>query len=263
MLIIGERINATRKTMGEAIRKLDKKFIQDEAVKQVNAGADYIDINCGTDPAGEVESIEWLVKIVEEVVSVPLVIDSSNPVAVKKGLDVCTRKVLINSINYQTADTILPLVKQYGSQIVALTLDEGTHMPDSAEERLSIAKKIMEKITKYDIAAENVYFDPLVRPISTEPNQAKEFLESIKLIKSTLGAKTVCGLSNISFGLPNRKLINSTFLAMALVYGLDAAIIDPTDKIMISTIKAGHTLLCQDDFCADYIAAYRNGTLIS
>ena len=134
-------------------------------------------------------------------------------------------------------------------------------MPNSAEERFAIAKDILARVSDKGFKADNLYFDPLIRPISTEPEQAGEFLRSIPMIKS-LGAKTVCGLSNISYGLPDRKMINSTFLPMAIQSGLDGAILDPTEKQIISSIAAAEALICKDEYCTEYIKAFREGRLI-
>jgi len=258
MLIIGERINATRKAIGEAIEKKDIKFIQQETLNQVHAGADFLDINCGMNVKDETVNMEWLVDIVQEVTDVPLVIDSPSSEVIECGLKKCNNKAIINSITGEKnrIEQILPLVKKYNTDVIALTMDD-KGMPQTAQERFDIAKIIIEAAKGYDISSERIYFDALVRPISTEPNQAKEFLEAIRLIKNIPGSKTACGLSNISFGLPNRKLLNAAFLSMALFAGLDAAIIDPTDKQMISSLRASEALLSQDEYCLNYIKAFR------
>lgn len=145
--------------------------------------------------------------------------------------------------------------------LLPLTIDE-KGMPKTAQERFEIAKKIIRITSEYGIPPEEIYFDPLVRPVSTEPEQVKEFLESLRSIKTLQGVKTTCGLSNISFGLPNRGLLNSTFLIMALLYGLDSAIVDPTDKRIISAIKATEALLSKDEYCLRYITAFRERRIL-
>lgn len=260
MLIIGERINATRKSINKAIEKKDVKFIQQEAIKQVQCGAEFLDVNCGINIKDELDNMEWLVKIVQEVINVPLVIDSPNANALERGLMFHKGKPIINSVTAEEKryEKILPLVKKYNTSVIALTIDE-KGMPKTAEERFNIAKKIVRITTEYGILPEDVFFDPLVRPISTEPEQVKEFLESLRLIKTLPQVKTICGLSNVSYGLPNRSLLNSIFIAIALGYGLDSAIIDPTDKKMISAIKTAEALLGKDEYCLSYITAYREG----
>ncbi|MDD5688283.1 MAG: methyltetrahydrofolate cobalamin methyltransferase [Elusimicrobia bacterium] len=258
MIIIGERINATRKSIGEAIVKKDSKFIQQEALNQVNAGANLLDLNCGMSVKNEMSDMEWLVNIVQEVTDISLVIDSPNYEVIESGLKLCKKKAMVNSITgeKERIKMILPMVKKYDTDVVALTMDE-KGMPHTSQERLSIAESIINVAKEYNISADRIYFDALTRPVSTEPDQTIEFLEAIKLIKSKLGAKTVCGLSNISFGLPNRKLLNSTFLAMALYAGLDAAIIDPTDRLMMTTLRASEALLGKDEYCLNYITDFK------
>ena len=258
MLVIGERINATRKSIFRAISEKDAEFIKKEARDQLNAGADMLDVNCGTSDKGEMEDIEWLVNTVQEVADVRLVIDSPNPLVLEKGLGACKKKAMVNSITGEKdkIEKILPLVKKFDTEVVALTLDD-SGMPHTAHQRFDIAKKILEETSKQGVPNENVYFDPLVRPVSTEPDQGREFLEGVRMIKTLPGVKTVCGLSNISFGLPGRGVLNSTFLVMAIACGLDAAIVDPTNKNTFFAVKSGKALLGRDEYCMDYITAFR------
>lgn len=262
MIIIGERINASRKGIKEAIINRDKKFIQQEAETQVKAGAQYVDVNCGFDPAGEADNMEWLVSTVQEAVKMPLCIDSPNPDVVKRGLKKHKGKALVNSISGESgkADSILPAVREFGAGVIALTLDDNG-MPSTAEDRLKVAAEIIKKIDEYKIPHEDVYFDLLVRAVATEQKQGIEFLKSVAMIKSSLGIKTVCGLSNISFGLPGRSVLNASFMSMAISYGLDAAIIDPTINVMMSAVKAGEALTNKDECCMNYITAFREGKL--
>ncbi|OGS18883.1 MAG: hypothetical protein A3J83_03940 [Elusimicrobia bacterium RIFOXYA2_FULL_40_6] len=260
VIIIGERINASRKTIFEAIEKKDVKFIQQEAINQVNAGAHYLDVNCGTNIKDEPRNMEWLVHIIQEVVDVPLVIDSPSPEALDSGLKLCKHKPIVNSITAEKEriKNIAPLVEKYNADVIALTITE-EGMPHTAQERLDIAKKIIDSVKQYHIEPERIYFDALVRPISTEPDQSREFLKAIELIKNHTKAKTACGLSNISFGLPNRMLVNSTYLAMAIYTGLDGALIDPTNKQMISILRSAEAIMGQDEYCLNYITAFREG----
>lgn len=274
MLIIGERINSSRKTINEAITKKDIKFIQQEAVSQVNAGADMIDVNCGTNVGKEKSDMEWLVKSVMEVVNAPLVIDSPDAAVLEHGLKVYTdlvknksgmtnKRPMINSITGETVrmNGILPLVKQYNTMVVALTMDE-SGMPHNAQQRFDVAKKVVTAAKEYGIPAEDIYFDCLVRPISTEPDQNKEFWDSIIMIKKGFpGVKTTCGLSNISFGLPNRHLINSYFFAISMYIGLDSAVVDITQKEMRQGLLIANALLNRDEFCLNYITGTREGKI--
>jgi len=265
MLIIGELINSTRKPVYEAIKVRNAAFILKMATSQLKAGANFIDVNCAVTSGDEVQDMDWIVSVIQsEVEDASICVDSPNYLAIERALKVYKAKgeLMINSITAQDKRIarILPLAKEYKAKIVALTMGE-KGMPDTASERMEIAKAILEKVRKTGFAIEDIYFDALTRPISTEPKQAKEFLDSIPLIKS-LGVKTICGLSNISFGLPDRRLMNSIFLAMAIQAGLDAAILDPLDKHVVSSISASRALLCEDDYCAEYIKAFREGKLV-
>jgi 5-methyltetrahydrofolate--homocysteine methyltransferase len=265
MLIIGERINSTRAHIQEAMKSRNAAFIVKEARKQIEAGAGFIDVNCAMSLGDEVQDIDWVISVIQsEIGDVGICIDSPNYLAIQRALEAyrAKGKLFINSITGEQAriDLIVPLAVKYNTGLIALTMGD-SGMPNSAEERVNIAKDILAKVESKGFKAENLYFDPLIRPISTEPEQAKEFLRSIPMIKS-LGAKTVCGLSNISYGLPDRKIINSTFVAMAIQSGLDAAILDPTEKQVISSIAAAQALMCKDEYCAEYIKAFREGRLL-
>lgn len=265
MLIIGERINSTRARIQEAIKARNAAFIIEEAKKQVGSGADFVDINCAMSLGDEVQDMDWVISVIQsEIKDVSICIDSPNYLAIQKALETYRAKgaLFINSITGEQnrIDKIVPLAVKHDTKLIALTMGSDS-MPHSAEERLDAAKDILTRVSDKGFEAENLYFDPLIRPISTEPDQVKEFLRSIPMIKS-LGVKTICGLSNVSYGLPNRKVINSTFLAMAIYAGLDAAILDPTDKNIISSFKASGALLCDDEYCAEYIRAFREERLI-
>jgi Methionine synthase I, cobalamin-binding domain len=265
MLIIGERINSTRAHIQEAIKARDGAFIVKEAKKQIEAGAAFIDVNCAMSLGDEVQDTDWVISVIQsEIADVSISIDSPNYLAIKRALETyrAKGKLFINSITgeQERIDLIVPLAVKYNTSLIALTMGD-SGMPNSAEERAAIAKDILARVSLKGLKAEDLYFDPLIRPISTEPEQAKEFLRSIPMIRS-LGAKTVCGLSNISYGLPNRKVINSIFLAMAIQSGLDAAILDPTEKQVISSISAAEALICKDEYCAEYIKAFREGRLV-
>ena len=265
MIIIGERINSTRAHIQEAMKARNAAFILKEAKKQIATGANYLDINCAMSLGDEVQDIDWMISVVQsEMPDVSICLDSPNYLAVKKGLEVYKAKggLFINSITGEQSriDHIVPLAVQYNTKLIALTMG-ADRMPNTAEDRFKIAKDIISKVGEKGFKVENIYFDPLIRPISTEPEQAKEFLRSIPMIKS-LGARTVCGLSNISYGLPDRKVINATFLAMAIQSGLDAAILDPTEKQVMSSAAAARALMCEDEYCGEYIKAFREGRLV-
>ncbi|MDP3792020.1 MAG: dihydropteroate synthase [Candidatus Omnitrophota bacterium] len=265
MLIIGERINSTRAHIQEAMKNKDAAFILKEAKKQIEAGAKFLDINCAMSLGDEIQDIDWMISVIQsEIKDVNICIDSPSHIAIESALKIYKAggETFINSITGEDSrmEHIVPLAVKYNTKLIALTMG-GEGMPHSAEDRFNIAKDMLVKVCAKGFKPENIYFDPLIRPISTEPEQVKEFLRSIPMIKS-LGAKTVCGLSNVSFGLPNRKLINSVFLSMAMQAGLDAAILDPTEKYIMSSIVVSKALLCEDEYCAEYIKAFREGRLI-
>lgn len=263
MLIVGERINTSRKNIRPAVEKRDRDFIQQEARLQVEAGAARIDVNCGTRVKEEAEDLVWLVKTVQEAVAVPLCLDSPNPLALEKALASHKGKALVNSITLEKErlEKILPLIKKSKSAVVALTMDD-RGMPTDTATRVEIASRLLERLEGEGVKREDVYFDPLVRPLATDPDQSLKVLETIKIIMEKYpGVHTFCGLSNISFGLPLRALLNRNFLVMAMLMGLDAVMIDPLDKSMMASLKASLALLHQDQFCLEYIKAFREGKL--
>ena len=264
MIIIGERINASRKSVKEALEKKDKAFIQKEAKSQIEAGSVYLDINCGLSGAAEAPVMEWLVETVLEAAGAKLCLDSPDAYVIEKGLERWKErngdKAIINSITAEEDRyrRILPLACRYNCGVIALTMDE-TGMPDDADGRFRAAEKIYKVLKKEGITDDNIYFDPLVRPISSEPRQAEELLKSIPRIKTLGGVKIICGISNVSYGLPHRRLINSVFLSLALGAGLDGALIDPLDKGVIAAIRATEALLGKDRYCKNFIQGYRKG----
>lgn len=266
MLIIGERINSTKEKIKAAIKARDVAFIAGEARSQADAGADYIDVNCAVTSGDELQDMDWAMSVIQsEILDANICIDSPSSLAVEAALRAYHSKgtLMINSISGEEAriSRILPLAIKYKTKLIALTMSE-SGMPNTADERFAIAKNIYDRVKADGFNTEDLYFDPLIRPIATEPDQAVEFLKSISLIKKLGGAKTVCGLSNVSYGLPNRRLINATFLSMAIHAGLDAAILDPLDKQITSGLRASKALTCKDEYCSEYIRAFREGKLV-
>ncbi|MDD5428673.1 MAG: dihydropteroate synthase [Candidatus Omnitrophica bacterium] len=266
MLIIGERINSTKEKVKAAIGARDTAFIANAAHSQTEAGADYIDVNCAVTGGSELQDMDWVLSVIQsEIKDANICIDSPSYLAIEAALKAYHSKgsLMINSISGDEAriKSILPLAIKYDTKLIALAMDD-KGMPHTAGERFEVAKNIYERVKKEGFNVENLYFDPLIRPIATEPDQAVEFLKSLPLIKGLTGAKTVCGLSNVSFGLPNRRLVNATFLTMAIQSGLDAAILDPLDNHIISSLRASAALLGTDEYCAGYIGAFRAGKLI-
>ncbi|MEI7670506.1 MAG: dihydropteroate synthase [Deltaproteobacteria bacterium] len=261
MLIIAERINASRKTIAQAISAADRAFIQNEAKAQAQAGAHYIDVNAGTFVGEEAEKLKWIVDAVQEATDLPLSIDSPDPEVIRAMLPLLKKPPVINSITLEPSriEGILPLVTEYKTKVIALCQAEN-EMAETADDKVRLAGRMVEKLTGAGVSIDDIYIDPLVYPLSTNPQSAGATLEAIRgIMQKFPGVHTVCGLTNVSYGLPARKLINRAFLAAAITMGLDAAIIDPTDKQLYAMLKAVTLVVGKDDFCMDYIGAFREG----
>lgn len=258
--IIGERINPTgKKKFKEALMNHDIDYILNQAIEQTHAGAEILDVNVGLPGVDEKSMMITAVKAIQSIVEVPLQIDSTIPEVLEAALRVYNGKPIVNSVNGEekSMNTVLPLVKKYGASVVALTLDEGG-IPKSADERFAIADKILKKAIEYGIPKEDIYIDCLTLTASAEQDGVIETLKAVHRVKNELGLKTVLGVSNISFGLPGRELINHTFLAMALMNGLDLPIINPNIAAMSGTVRAFRLLMGHDRNSVEYIDAYNN-----
>jgi 5-methyltetrahydrofolate corrinoid/iron sulfur protein methyltransferase len=263
MLIIGEKINGTLKKVGPAVLSRDAAFIQDLARRQAEAGADYIDVNAGTPATREADDLVWLVETVQAVVDVPLCLDSANPKALAAALERAARPPLINSISGEESrlTEILPLIPGRTAGVIAMLLDD-SGMPKGVEDRLRVAHKILERTRAAGIPDEQVYVDPLVMAVATQQNGALVALETMRTLRAQYPAvRFSVGLSNVSFGLPLRSLVNQAFLTLALYEGLDAAIMDPLDRGVMSALLATEVVLGRDRFCRRYTGAYRAGRL--
>ena len=263
MLIIGERINGTRKKIGAAIAARDADHIKNEAKRQMDAGAAWLDVNAGTVGRKEVDDMRWLVETVRSVVDAPLCIDSPNPEALRAGLESAGPNAMVNSITgeQKRLDEIVPLVKEFNTQVICLLMDD-SGLIDGVEERVKLAGDIVRRLEADGVGPDRIYFDPTVKPVSTEPDQGVSGLRVIAEISSQLPkAHTTCGLSNISFGLPNRYTLNATYLAQMMAAGLDSAIIDPLNKTVMTALRAAHALLGKDEMCIEYIQAARAGDI--
>jgi cobalamin-dependent methionine synthase I len=263
MLIVGERINSTRKSIARAISEKDKAFIQNEAKIQIEAGADFIDVNAGQFAGKETEYLSWLVEIVQEATDVPLCLDSADPKAIKAVLPLVQKTPMINSISLERErfDALLPVILDQDCNVIALCQSDGKVAHSSAE-KIELASELIENMTRAGHPVDRIFIDPLVFPLATDTGSGKETLDAISSIMTGYpGVHTICGLTNVSFGLPERKLINRSFLVSALGMGLDATIIDPTDKQLFAALKAGMLINDQDGFAQNYIAAFRQGRL--
>lgn len=265
MLVIGELINTSRKKIHPAVEVRDAVYIQDIARRQVEAGAQMVDVNAGTLIHEEPEALRWLVQTVQTAVDVPLCIDSPNPVAIESALEVHRGKALVNSISDEKErfERIAPVVKKYGCGVVGLCMDD-TGIPRSPEGRFRVASNLVCRLLDYGIAREDIYLDALIQPVSVVPDAGTVVLETLGQIKANFnGIHTICGLSNFSYGLPRRAIINQAFLVMAISRGLDAAIVDPLDSQLLSLMYAAEAALGKDEFCLNYIRAFSEGKVAS
>lgn len=233
------------------------------AREQAEAGANYIDVNAGTFLEQEVDRLCWLVKTVQSAVDLPLSLDSPNPKALSEAMKRHKGEPMINSISLEKDrfKSLLPVITSQPCRVVALCIGK-TSMPTTAEERVQVGSELIEKLTGEGFPLEKIYVDPLVQPVSVDTRMGISILAAIyKIMNGFPGVNTICGLSNISFGLPARGLINRNFLALCLSYGLSAAILDPADKQLMATLLTIEMLLGRDEYCGDFIDAYQNGRI--
>ena len=268
MLVIGERINTSNRSVGEAIARRDSEFVASLARAQATAGADFIDVNAGTGHGSsqhETATVEWLVEVVQAATDKPLAIDSESPHVIEAALRTYRgEKLMINSVTAERSrlNPIGSLAAKHQAQLVALAMGTGG-IPATVEKRLAACEMIITHLTRLGVKAEQIFFDPLVLPIAVDSSQGMVTLKTIEQIKSRYpAAKTVIGLSNISYGLPKRKLVNRAFLLMAIYAGLDAVILDPLDTKVMSLIKVADMLTGKDSSCRGYMRAHRKGTIV-
>jgi len=264
VIIVGEKINTSRKSIEEAVEKRDSAFISKVAREQAEAGADYIDVNAGTFLDHEVDSLCWLVETVQSEVDLPLSLDSPNPKALSEAMKCHKGEPMVNSISLE-ADRfrlLLPVVTSQPCSVVALCMAQ-TAMPSTIEERVEVGSELINKLAGQGIPPEKIYIDPLIQPVSVATGMGIAALGAInRIMREFPGVNTICGLSNISFGLPLRRLVNRSFLALAIYYGLSAAILDPTDKQLMATLLSIEMLLGKDEYCERFIDAYQSGGIV-
>ena len=259
-VIIGERINPTGKSKFKAaLRENNIEYILSEGLTQEDNGAHILDVNVGLPEIDEPAMMERVVTKLQGVTALPLQIDTSDTAAMERGMRLYNGKPMINSVSgkQESMQAVFPLVRKYGGVVVGLTLDENG-IPDTAEGRVQIAKRIYDTASQYGIAAEDIVIDGLAMTISSDSHSALTTLETIRRVRDELGGRTILGVSNISFGLPQREIINANFFTMALQNGLSCAIINPNADAMMRAYRAFLALTDQDPQCADYIAAYGN-----
>ncbi len=257
-VIIGERINPTgKKRLKQALIEKDISYILNEAVSQIDAGAHILDVNAGLNEINQPEMMETLIYEIQSVTDTPLQIDSSDIETLERGMRIYNGKPMINSVNgkEESMKAVFPLIKKYGGVVVALCLDDDG-IPETAEGRIRIAEKILSRAKEYGIDKKDIVFDPLALTVSTGAENGNVTLEALRGIRDNLGSGTVLGVSNISFGLPSREKINSTFYAMALLNGLSAGIVNPLSEAMTDTYYSYLALTGKDENCTLYTEKY-------
>lgn len=268
MIIIGEKINGTIPLVKKAIEERNAEFIRERAIKQAEAGANYIDICASTAPDVEVETLKWLIGIVQDAVDTPICIDSPNAKFLREVLPDINKPGLINSVSLEgdgiedKCDIIFPLMEENNWQVIALTCDNEHGVPQDVQTRVEITKRIVEKASKFGIVPDRIHIDPLVMALSTDNKSLLNFIDSIKQIKAIFPTiKITSGLSNISFGMPLRKLINQNFMTLSIYAGMDSAIMDPLNVEIMNAIYATEALIAKDRHCRKFSNAYRKGII--
>lgn len=268
MLFIGEKINASIPKTREALLNKDEESIIDLSSRQAKAGANIIDVNVGTGEGtveDEIETMQWVVQLIKDKVKCKLCIDSADPIVIRSGIEAGMDKVfMINSVkaSQSNIDQVFPIVKEYEVAVIALAMDE-KGIPGTMEERIKACQFIYDAALDYQIPVESLYFDSLSLPVFNDSNQGKNTLATLCELKNRFpNCKTVIGLSNISFNLPKRSLINTAMLHMAMYLNVDAIIGNPLDKRVMAAVKAANVVLGSDRFCKKYTRAYRNEELV-
>jgi 5-methyltetrahydrofolate--homocysteine methyltransferase len=266
MLFIGESINGTIQKVGQAILGRDESFLKELAKTQFDCGAQMLDVNAGVAGGNELKDLPWVVEIVQKDVPLPLMLDSANPEALKAALSVYRHSdpPILNSISGEEEkwNRLYPLIVEKRCKVVVLLMDD-QGIPKTMEERIAVAKRLFERLTGGGIPSENIYFDPLSLSVAVEPDAGMTTLETIKSLRSNFSdSHIICGVSNVSMGLPGRRLINRTFLTMAIHAGLDTLLIDVRDQVLLSSIYAGKVLINQDPYCLEYLKAYREKKIL-
>ena len=261
--IIGERINTTRKAVMAAAEARDAGYIQDDVQKQVAAGAAYIDVNAGARIGREMEDMEWLLGIIQDVIDVPLCLDSPDPQVLEAAFGLVSQPPMINSISLETEryESMLGFLQGKDCHVIALCMDD-TGLPSSAQEVVERAGRLVEGLEGVGISRDKVHVDPLIQPVSTDVTKGRMAMDAVSgIMESYPGVHTACGLSNVSFGLPNRKFINRAFLTLLMAAGLDGAIVDPLDQNIMAVLKTTQMLLGGDEYCMNFLTAMRAGEI--
>jgi 5-methyltetrahydrofolate--homocysteine methyltransferase len=264
MVLIGELINSTRKQVEPILRSRDQAALVDLARRQVEAGTPILDVNCATLVEEEGACMEWAVRTLQGALpEVRISLDSPNPEAIRRGLEVHRGRAVVNAINLERDRwrSLLPLVREYRAEVVATCIDDAG-VAKTAEQKFELAFRLVEGLVEAGIPPEDIYVDPLLLPVATDLNAGREFLRAVDLIRARFPqVHLICGLSNVSFGLPHRALLNQVFFVLCLAHGMDAFILNPLDRRLMAHLLAAQALLGQDPYCRRYLAAAREGRL--
>lgn len=263
--VIGERINTSRKKVQEAVAARDTDYIIDDVTKQQEAGAAFIDVNAGARIGHETEDMKWLIDTIQPIAKVPLTLDSPDPAVLEMAFQMVESTPMINSISLEKErfDAMMPFLQGKSCKVIALCMDDAG-MPNSADDIIGRADTLVKELNAIDIPTSNIYIDPLVQPISTDSNKGIMVLDATRGIKAKYPEIHITGgLSNISYGLPQRKIINRTFVTLMMDAGMDSAIIDPLDEKIMATIQTADMLLGKDQFCMNFLKGTRAGTIVA
>lgn len=257
MLVISERLNGLFRSVGKAIDDKDAGFIREHTLRQVERGAQALDVNVGPGRGSEgPEAMRWLVKAIQEVTDLPLCIDTPGTKTMLAGLEACENPRMINSTTAETEKmaAMFPLARDYDADIICLTMD-GRGVPNDADSRAEMAMLMMTTAMEFEVMPERILLDPLVLPISAAQDQGHKVIEALRLFQmlNDPAPRTVVGLSNVSNGARDRGLLNRTYMAMLMGAGLSAAILDPEDRLLMETVKSGQVLLDEKLYCDDYL----------
>jgi len=263
MIIIGEKINGSIPAVGKAITERNTEFIKERAKMQAECNATFLDCCASVEEKIEVETLKWMIDLIQEVTDVPICVDSPSPESCIAAIPFCKRPGLVNSVSMEgnKIDMIFPVIADTKWECVALLCDD-KGIPNSVERRMEVFHNLMAKAKEYGIDPSRLHIDPLVVTLSTDEEALTTFAECCRQIKKEYPTIHITsGLSNISFGLPVRKNINQAFMVLAMNAGMDSAIVDPTNREMLGIIYATEALLQQDEYCLEYIGAYRSGLI--
>jgi cobalamin-dependent methionine synthase I len=263
--VIGERINTSRKLVQAAVADRDADYIIQDVKKQQDAGANYIDVNAGARIGQEEEDMKWLLDTIQPIATVPLTLDSPDPAILEMAYGLMEKTPMINSISLEKDrfEAMSPFLDGKDCKVIALCMDDNG-MPNNSDDIFNRAKTLVSELNKLGIPTSHIYIDPLVQPISTDSGKGNMVLDAVRSIKAAFPEVHITGgLSNISYGLPQRHIINRTFVTLMMEAGMDSAIIDPLDSKIMATIRTADMLLGHDQFCMQYLKGVRSGAIES